>query len=130
MEQTIVNTNVIQGKEIRAQRNSSIELLRIFAACAVVVLHYNGMGGALAASKGITHELLLLLECLSVCAVDLFIMISGYFLCVTQKRTLDKPVYLLLLLWVINIIVYFIKSYVTGGGDKSHNYCSYYYTTV
>lgn len=91
-------------------RNSSIELLRILAACAVVVLHYNGMGGALKYSSGLSHELLVVLECFCVCAVDLFVMISGYFLCMTYKRTWDKPIYLLLVLSIIVSASYILKS--------------------
>ena len=100
----------------KATRNSSIELLRIFAACAVVVLHYNGMGKAMAASSGITHQVLMIFESFCVCAVDLFIMISGYFLCMTNKRTWDKPIYLLLLLSIINVIGYLLREFITGGG--------------
>lgn len=94
-------------------RNSSIELLRIIAACMVVVLHYNGR--ALSVSSSLSHHLLALLECFSVCAVDLFIIISGYFLCKTQKRTWGKPAYLFLILSLIVSITYIIKSYIEGG---------------
>ena len=106
----------IAVKVQKPDRNSSIELLRILAACAVVVLHYNGMGKAWESSTGFTHQALMVMESLCVCAVDLFIMISGYFLCSSQKRTWDKPVYLLLLLWIINITTYVINSYLVGGG--------------
>ena len=92
------------------KRNSSIELLRILAACAVIVLHYNGMGGALNCTDGITHEMLVILECISVCAVDVFIMISGYYLCTSLKRTWDKPIYLLLLLSIIVSASYVLRS--------------------
>lgn len=107
-----MNATVQPAKSVR---NSGIELLRIFAACAVIVLHYNGMGKALAVSTGVSHEILGILECLCVCAVDLFIMISGYFLCTTQKRTWDKPVYLLLLLTAIRLTVYLTGNLMGGG---------------
>ena len=96
-------------------RNSSIELLRILAACAVVVLHYNGMGKALANTTGMCHELLAFLECLCVCSVALFIMISGYFLCKNDKRTWDKPVYLLVQLSVIVFFSYILSTQIGGG---------------
>lgn len=99
---------------LKPVRNSSIELLRILAACAVVILHYNGMGKALYYSTGLSHELLIMLECLCVCAVDLFIMISGYFLCQKQQRTWDKPIYLLLLLSAIRLTIYVLGSYGDG----------------
>ena len=96
-------------------RKSGVELLRILAACAVIVLHYNGMGKALISSSGLSHELLALFECICVCAVNLFIMISGYFLCKSDKRTWDKPVYLLILLSLIVAISYISGTYLGGG---------------
>ena len=95
-------------------RESGIELLRILAACAVVMLHFNGMGGALSSSSGITHELLLMLESLCIGAVDVFIIISGFFLCATMKRTWDKPVYLFFLLSIINVAAFSLKTIIDG----------------
>lgn len=96
----------------KRSRNSSVELLRILAACMIVVLHYNGR--AINASSGLSTGFLALLESLCVCGVNLFIMISGYFLCKTQKRTWGKPIYLLLILSVIFISGYLLKCYATG----------------
>lgn len=96
-------------------RNSSIELLRILSACAVVVLHYNGMGHVYDHAVGLSKEIMTLLECLCASAVDIFIMISGYFLCVTNKRTWDKPLYLFLLLSIITSIGYVTTTLVGGG---------------
>ena len=106
----MTDSNIAIVQRNKTVRNSSIELLRILAACAVVVLHYNGMGHAFNSSSGLSHEILMILESLCACAVDLFIMISGYFLCTTLKRTWDKPIYLLLELWVITIILYISRS--------------------
>lgn len=97
----------VEVATLKSSRDSSIELLRIISACAVIILHYNGGAGkALAYSSGTSHDILIFLECLSVCAVDVFIMISGYFLCTTTKRTWDKPVYLVLLMWIISLLSY------------------------
>lgn len=113
-----------KGKNIGFHRNdvqkppreSSIELLRIFAAFAVIVLHYNGgVGNALHFSSGLSREILLGLESLCVCAVDVFIMISGYFLCKTGKRTWDKPVYLILLMWIIGSMSYLGMCFANNG---------------
>lgn len=110
----------IQGQQ-KSPRESGIELLRILSAFAVVVLHYNiGGGDALSYSTGVSHELLLVLESLSICAVDVFIMISGYFLCTTTKRTWDKPIYLFLLLWSIRLLTYFGMCFINhdmGGAN-------------
>lgn len=106
---------------VKQPRNSSIELLRIIAACMVVVLHYNGR--ALGISTGLSHHGLAFLETVCVCAVDLFIIISGYFLCKTQKRTWGKPVFLFLVLSLIASIGYISKSYILmkGGGKLDHS---------
>jgi len=99
------------------ERNSSIELQRILSACAVIVLHYNGIGHVLDFSSGISKEIMTILECLCVCAVDVFIMISGFFLYTTQKRTWDKPLYLFLTLFYINVTGYVSTCLMDGGGD-------------
>ncbi len=96
-----------------SMRNSSIELLRIFAACGVVVLHYNGMFGALDSSDGIVLDFLMVLESLFICAVDLFVIISGFFLCTSLKRTWGKPVYLFLLLSIVNVGAYILKATIS-----------------
>lgn len=70
------------GRYQVSKRNSSIELLRIFAASAVIVLHFNFLpsgGGAIDNVYGITRETLYILEALCCCAVNVFILISGYF---------------------------------------------------
>lgn len=63
-----------------AERNSSIELLRICAGMAVVILHFNyGSISAVDKTSGPVHYTLLVLEAICICAVDVFIFVSGYF---------------------------------------------------
>lgn len=94
------------------KRNSSIELLRILAACSVMILHYNGMFQALDVASGLSKLTLSILESLCICAVDLFIMISGYYLCYSKERTWGKPIYLILQLSIIVSVDYLIKALV------------------
>ncbi len=65
------------------KRDSNIELLRIIAACGVIMLHYNNwnIGGGLAyVEQGSANFYFLCgIECLCIGAVDLFMLISGYF---------------------------------------------------
>jgi surface polysaccharide O-acyltransferase-like enzyme len=78
-------------------RHSGIELLRIFAAMAVVMLHYNDGRGFKYAEKGsVEFYVLFFLEALAICCVDLFIIISGYFSSQTQKRSFLKPLELII----------------------------------
>lgn len=50
-----------------------------------------------------------MLQCVTVCSVDLFVLISGYFSSMTQRRTLGKPLDLLVQSVVFVIISYFAK---------------------
>ena len=97
---------------MKPQRASNIELLRIITMCGVVILHYNNesIGGALGyvAQNSVNHWLLLVLEGLFVCAVNLFILITGYFSCVSQRRNPLKVIGLLLQVIVFRLGVYFL----------------------
>ncbi len=78
----------------RASRQSNIELLRIIATCMVIVLHYNAVsnGGFSNVPDGsIGQFILVLFESISICAVNLFVIITGYFLCKTNERDFLKP---------------------------------------
>jgi len=86
----------------RVERESGVELLRILAACGVIVLHYNNglYGAALVHSTGVNHAFLMGLEELFIPAVNVFIIIFGYFNCVRQqvrwKRALELIVQVIL----------------------------------
>lgn len=71
-------------------RNSNIELLRILTAMGIMILHYNnttmGRGLTLAENYSINQMLLILLESLFICGVNLFVLISGYFLSTSNRR--------------------------------------------
>lgn len=86
-------------------RDSNIELLRILTMIGVIVLHYNNssIGGALKYVRhdGVNYFILMILESIFICAVDLFILISGYFLINTQKRSIIKPLKL-----IVQVIVF------------------------
>lgn len=75
-------------------RNSAIELLRILAMCGVVILHYNNanIGGGFTYAGGINRWILQGLESIFICAVNLYILISGYFLSGSEKRRAIKPI--------------------------------------
>ncbi len=80
-------------------RNSNLELLRILAMLGVIVLHYNnadiGGGFAYVAEGSLNYYLLYILEAIAISAVDLFVLISGYFMCSSSKRNMVKPLKLL-----------------------------------
>lgn len=89
------------------KRQSNIELLRIFAILGVVYLHYyNGqMGGAsaLVEHNSINFFVLNFVESATICAVNVFVLICGYFLSQTYTRNLIKPIQLAVQVVVINV---------------------------
>ena len=73
----------------KSSRESNIELLRLLAGMGVIVLHFNyfpGGGGALETASGVNFYVLLVLEILCVSAVNIFILISGYYGCESKKN--------------------------------------------
>ena len=106
MKQNISKLRVNSG-----DRNSSIELLRIIIMHGVIILHYNNgeIGGALlhANPGSINWFYLFFSENLFICAVDLFIMISAYYLTDSQNRKTIKVVEL-----IIQVIVFREAFYV------------------
>ncbi|MGN0240417.1 MAG: acyltransferase [Candidatus Weimeria sp.] len=88
-----------------------MELLRILAAIGVIVLHYNNpmMGGGLNIAEGVNKGLLYMLEALNVCAVNVFVLINGFFDVEHQKRDLMKPLKLIVQVMLFNLAYYFLR---------------------
>lgn len=95
------------------KRQSNIELLRMFAIMGVIVLHYNNpaMWGGISyvVKGGLNYYILYLLESTFVCGVDLFMLISGYFMCESKIRSLWKPIRL-----IVQVIVFRETIYLGG----------------
>lgn len=94
-------------------RESGIELLRIFAMLGIILLHYNSpiMGKAFifVRPNSSNEYLLYFMESLGICGVNLFILISGYFLCATQKRSFSKLFELFLQVVLFKAAFYFMS---------------------
>lgn len=97
----------------KKERQSNIELLRILVIIGVVILHYNnpGIGGGLkyAEEGSINFYILYFLESMFVCAVDLFMLISGYFMCNSKRVNLWKPIELLVQVAAFKEMSYFLR---------------------
>lgn len=95
-------------------RESNIELLRIMTIIGVIVLHYNNklIGGAFeyVEYRSVNFYILNILESIFVCAVNVFIIISGYFYYNTEKRNLWKVIKLLISVMILNIVKYIITA--------------------
>ncbi len=100
-----------------SNRSSNIELLRIFAILGVIVLHYNNadMGGGFrfVLPGSLNYYLLHFLENLFICAVNLFLLISGYFLCTSFKRSLLKPLQLLIQVILFSAGCYLLQFFLS-----------------
>ena len=92
------------------ERMSNIELLRLLSALGGVILHYNNVnsGGAfLYVQKDSINEMwLFFTESLFICAVNVFIIISGYFLVNNSIVSIKKALLLLVLIVFTQIIMY------------------------
>lgn len=82
----------------RLSRNSNIELLRIFSTFGIYALHYNldTLGGAISVATGNNRILLSFIEVFFISSVDLFILITGYYLSNRQKVSAWKTINLIL----------------------------------
>lgn len=104
----------------RAERQSNIELLRIIAACGVIILHYNnpkiGGGFAEVSDGSLNQAIMTFFESLSICAVNLYVLISGYFMRNSMKRDFLKPIGLLTQFVVFELAFCLIKELPKGNG--------------
>lgn len=106
-------------KPLTSQRESNIELLRIITAIGVIVLHYNNadIGGAMAVAppNSAGAWMLYFLEAMFLCAVDLFMMILGYFQSRKRCVSISKPILLLLQVSIVRVTAYLFEEVLIGG---------------
>ena len=94
-------------------RDSNFELLRLFLILFVIILHYNGevcnvLELTQNASFGIKY-FIRIGEALCVCAVNVFLLISGYFLCEKETVNIRKIINLFVVLIVFSFAAYFFR---------------------
>ena len=129
-------------------RASNIELLRIIAACCVVFSHMSPIivksllpefGGEippkLSTATGWTFYISQLFLSFSVCAVNVFVLITGFFSIHTQKRNIGKPLNLVFLMFVVSFASYFFQIVVglqtfTINGLLQHAFPTNYFVTL
>ena len=95
----------------KAERQSNIELLRIFAMIGVIILHYIASPGHVlenAIDEGGYYSIALV-NSLYVCAVDLFVFISGFFMWKSKEVSVKKPIQLLVELILFQELLAFVS---------------------
>lgn len=94
-----------------SNRQSNIELLRILTMVGIIVLHFNhpDMGGGFfyVQNPSINGGVLYFLEALFCGGVDLFLMITGYFMCERSSVKMSKALDLLL-----QVVLYSVGGYL------------------
>ena len=96
----------------KKMRDSNIELLRILAVMGVIVLHFNGEYGnafQYVENGTINSYMLRYLEGVFVPAVNIFILITGYYMCNQFKRGIIKPFYLIVQVMFFGGITYIVS---------------------
>lgn len=119
-----------------------MDLLRVILSVMVIALHFcnsNG-GGGFTYSNGnpAAYEFMLLLESVSICAVNCFMMLSGYFQVKSQKRTIRKPIFMMGAVVCYNALFYVIDVFLGNPFSVSSlirmtlpiNYFAWLYCTV
>ena len=91
-----------------ANRSSNFELIRILAAMGVI-MHHVAVRAFSHPMPGYNRAVFILMYVFFICDVDVFVMISGYFMAFTEKISLKKPFELLLQLQVLRIVLFCIQ---------------------
>ncbi len=106
----MVKTNPTHQKDLR---NSNMELLRILITLFVIILHYNNKnnGKAFVYAEALPdqYRMLAILEMVAICAVNVFVLISGYFMCNSSKADVTKVIRLYLDVIFLGAIRYLLN---------------------
>ena len=105
----------MQNDRVIKSRNVSLDLLRILSMLMIVVLHVNSHGGVLNNVSYFNVTIARLFESFSLPAVNIFVLISGYFL-VDSRFKLSKILKLVLQVWFYSWIICVIL-FITGWGS-------------
>lgn len=101
---------VYKQQKAVGERNANIESLRIISMLMIITLHYYNQGGILdniTLSFGIHYYVAWLIEALCFVSVNLYVLISGYFL-VKGKFSLKKIIVILAEMWFYSMGIYLI----------------------
>lgn len=95
------------------QRDYALDLLRILSMIMIVTLHSGSHGGYMDSPDTIINIWQRLINALCLCSVNIFVLISGYFL-VFERFRLSKLLKLCTEVWFYSIIIW-LFTYYRGG---------------
>lgn len=105
-----LNNNTSTAKR---ERESNLELLRILATIFVIILHYNnennGKGFLFTEALPQHYQMLVCFEMIAICAVNIFVMLSGYFMCNSKKADAVKVLRLYADVVFLSVFRYFLN---------------------
>ena len=87
--------------EVGSSRNYAVDLLRIISMFMIIVLHGNAHGGLLSLTEGMNVYSVTIhfFESLSIVSVNVFVLISGYYLSAKRDTKLSRTVKLIFATW-------------------------------
>lgn len=98
---------------MKRERQSNIELLKVFSMIGVIILHYNNATIGNAFGHVQMHSMkayaLYYLESMAISAVNVFMLISGYFMARSERIDFKKPVRLLIQVVVFREMMYLLQ---------------------
>ena len=95
---------------VKKQRESGVELLRILALGGVIMIHFSDKAlPLLSVSGGINLSMLLVWRTIASNAVNIFLIISGYFMSTSYRRSLGKPLSLILQVSIYYELAYLVE---------------------
>ena len=97
---------------MKSNRSSNFELLKIICVIMILILHYcnANIGGALGnvAVGSTNYYIIHFLESLSIVAVNVFLIITGYFSCEKNSIKVSKIIYLFSLCIIYGLFIYIV----------------------
>ena len=103
------HTNTIDEKN-KIIRNNGIDLLKIILFFMVICLHFLNpdLGGGLRLAQNSSLCVLKLFESISICAVDCFLIISGYLMCRKNTFKVKRILYIIIMFFSYHFICYIL----------------------
>lgn len=114
MEYNCVSKQASNNPALKKERNATIELLRIISMAMVLVLHTLSSTGALEYLTGVNYYVYWWMEALSIGAVDIFIIISSYF--IVDSKFKAKSVFRVAIggVWLYSVVFTAVSMVISG----------------